>query len=204
MFFQQLRLILVAGVFVAPGAWASVVRIQVGDAAGLPLSDAVVMLQPASTRLAVKPLAGVQVSQAQRQFNPRVTVVTVGTAVTFPNFDTVRHHVYSFSPAKTFELKLYAGTPAAPVVFDKPGIAVLGCNIHDRMAAWIVVSDTPLYASSGTNGQAQIDEVPAGSYRLLLWHPGLAVATEVQSMVLNVGATDVSQRVTLGVTGALP
>ena len=63
--------------------------------------------------------------------------------MSFPNFDTVRHHVYSFSPAKTFELKLYAGVPNTPVVFDKPGIAVLGCNIHDNMAAWVVVADTP-------------------------------------------------------------
>jgi plastocyanin len=110
---------------------------------GKPLTDAVVMLEPAAVRLPVAPLAGVQIAQLKRQFAPQVSVVTVGTPVSFPNDDTVRHHVYSFSSVKTFELKLYAGVPNAPVVFDKPGIAVLGCNIHDQMVAWVVVVDTP-------------------------------------------------------------
>jgi plastocyanin len=184
------------------GAAASTVRVQVNDQSERPISDAVVMLQPVSVKLPVKPLQGIQISQAHRQFNPSVTIVTVGTAITFPNFDTVRHHVYSFSPAKTFELKLYAGTPAAPVVFDKPGVAVLGCNIHDRMAAWVVVTDTPLYARSGTGGRAQIDDVPAGSYRMLVWHPGLAIATEPVSVPLTIGAVDASPHVTLNLSGA--
>jgi plastocyanin len=129
------------------GGHAATVNVQVSAAAG-PLTDAVVMLEPAAGRLPVKPMSGVEIAQAQKQFQPRVTVVTVGTPVSFPNFDTVRHHVYSFSPIKTFELKLYAGVPREPVVFDKPGVAVLGCNIHDQMAGWVVVVDTPLFARS--------------------------------------------------------
>ncbi|MGZ5766445.1 MAG: methylamine utilization protein, partial [Caldimonas sp.] len=112
--------------------------VLVSDSAGRALADAVVMLEPTTGRLPTSPMVGVRIAQAQRQFSPQVTVVTVGTPITFPNLDTVRHHVYSFSPAKTFELKLYAGVPAAPVVFDKPGVAVLGCNIHDHMVAWVV------------------------------------------------------------------
>jgi hypothetical protein len=107
----------------------------------------------------------------------------------------VRHHVYSFSPTKTFELKLYAGAPHAPVVFDKPGVAVLGCNIHDKMAAWVVVVDTPLHARSGAAGNSQIEGVPPGAYRMRVWHPGPAGSTEPMSMPLNVGTTDVEQRV---------
>lgn len=79
--------------------------------------------------------AAAQVAQQGRQFVPQVSIVQAGTAVSFPNLDTVRHHVYSFSPVKTFELKLYAGTPSTPVVFERAGTAVLGCNIHDRMSA---------------------------------------------------------------------
>ena len=155
------------------GVQAASVGVFVGDPAGKPLLDAVVMLEPATGRLPVKPLAGVQVAQVNRQFAPQVSVVTVGTPVAFPNHDTVRHHVYSFSPAKTFELKLYAGVPNAPVVFDKPGVAVLGCNIHDQMVAWVVVVDTPLYARSAATGRAQIADVPPGNYRLRVWHSGL-------------------------------
>jgi plastocyanin len=102
-----------------------------------PLVDAVALLEPVGTKVAVKPMADAQISQAKRQFHPRVTLITTGARVSFPNFDTVRHHVYSFSAIKTFELKLYAGVPSMPITFDKPGVAVLGCNIHDSMAAWV-------------------------------------------------------------------
>jgi hypothetical protein len=96
--------------------------------------------------------------------------VQTGTAVQFPNRDEIRHHVYSFSPPKVFELKLYAGTPAAPILFDKPGEVVLGCNIHDHMLAYVYVVDTPWFAKSGKQGEAKIDNVPAGEYDLHLWH----------------------------------
>ena len=135
------------------GVQAASVSVFVSDPAGKPLLDAVVMLEPATGKLPVAPMAGVQIAQVKRQFAPQVSVVTVGTPVTFPNDDTVRHHVYSFSPVKTFELKLYAGVPNAPVVFDKPGIAVLGCNIHDQMVAWVVVVDTPLLRPQRRLGQ---------------------------------------------------
>ena len=124
-----------------------------------------------------------------------MTLVTVGTKVAFPNFDTVRHHVYSFSQAKTFELKLYAGVPAAPVVFDKPGLAVLGCNIHDRMAAWVVVADTPWFARTGADGIARIEGAPAGAYRIAAWHPGLPA--NGAPVVLNVQLGVAEQRETV-------
>ena len=179
---------------------AAALNLSFTDTAGKPLLDAVALLEPASGKVAVKPLADVEISQAKRQFSPRVTLITTGTRATFPNFDTVRHHVYSFSPTKTFELKLYAGVPGVPVVFDKPGVAVLGCNIHDTMAAWVVVADTPWFARSAANGHARIDAVPPGNYRLRLWHPGLAPGSEPAAVALSIGAADMEHAARLTVS----
>lgn len=180
-------------------AQAVSVAVNVTDAAGKPLALAVVSIEPVTGKLAVQPAAPTQVAQSKRQFVPRVSVVTVGTSVAFPNQDTVRHHVYSFSPTKNFELKLYSGVPAQPVLFDKPGIAVLGCNIHDQMAAWIVVIDTPFYALTSEDGHARVNAVTPGSYRVKVWHPGLPGNSDGVSQALTVGAADIEQAVRLDV-----
>lgn len=181
----------------AAPAHAASVAVAVTDAAGKALADAVVMLEPVNGRQPARPMPTAEISQSQRRFMPRVTVVTVGTGITFPNFDTVRHHVYSFSAAKQFELKLYAGVPNAPVVFDKPGIAVLGCNIHDQMAAWVVVVDTPHHAKTDASGQVTLTGVPAGAYRMRTWHPGLPDGTEPAPSAVTVGSADLSSTVRL-------
>lgn len=174
-----------------PVARAAGLTVNVSDAAGAPLVDAVALLERASGRAAVQPMADVQIAQAKRRFNPRVTLITTGTRVTFPNFDTVRHQVYSFSAIKTFELKLYAGGPGLPVVFDKPGVAVLGCNIHDSMVAWVVVADTPWAARSDATGRARIEGVPPGHYLLRLWHPGLTPNADPTAVAITIGTADV-------------
>ena len=171
-------------------AFAATVQVQVQDGAGKALPDAAVFLESPAAHALVKPAQGAEIAQINKQFDPRVLVVPQGTSVFFPNRDTVRHHVYSFSPTKTFELKLYAGTAANPVVFDKVGIAVLGCNIHDNMAAWVVVVDTPYFGRSAAGGAVVLNNVPAGSYRLRVWHPGLAVGAPAADQALVVGATD--------------
>lgn len=140
--------------------------------------------------------------QQGKAFVPDVLVVTRGTSVHFPNRDTVRHHVYSFSPIKKFELKLYAGTPANPVVFDKSGVAVLGCNIHDHMVGWVLVVDTPYFATTPTMGGVKLDNVPPGNYTLRTWHARLTVGTEAQGMPLRVTESGASTTVTL--TGLQP
>lgn len=183
---------------VMPLAQAAMVAVQVQDSAGKPLPGAVVFLESRDARQLAKPLASAEIAQVGRQFVPRVLVVPAGTAVTFPNRDTVRHHVYSFSPNKQFELKLYTGTAANPVVFDKPGIAVLGCNIHDNMTAWVVVVETPFFASSDAAGAASLRDVPAGSYRMRVWHPGLAVGAPAAEQALLVNANDVTLTYRLG------
>ena len=196
------RFSLLAALACAPAARAATVNVVVTDGAGNPLADAVVMLEPAAGRLPVKPMAGAQIVQHDLQFSPQVTVVTVGTPVTFPNQDTVRHHVYSYSAAKTFQIKLYSGVPHAPIVFDKPGVAVLGCNIHDGMVAWVVVTDTPLWARSGAGGRARIEGVAPGSYQMQVWHATLADGAPPASQALAVGAGDVDQRVKLATGGS--
>lgn len=148
-------------------------EVSVTGADGRPLAGAAVWVESREARAALKPATGVEIAQQDKRFVQPVTVVPVGTPVAFPNRDTVRHHVYSFSPAKPFELKLYIGTPANPVLFDKPGIAVLGCNIHDTMVAWVVVVETPWHGLTDAQGRVKLD-VPAGSHRLRTWHPGLA------------------------------
>lgn len=178
-------------------AFAVPVEVRVTDGAGQPLAGAVVFLESREAREQVKPLAGTEIAQADRQFQPAVSVVTVGTAVNFPNRDTVRHHVYSFSPAKRFEIKLYVGTPTQPVVFDQPGIAVLGCNIHDQMAAWVLIVDTPWYGRTGADGRFARADVPPGSYRLRTWHANLPVGATPADQALRVDAAGAQASVQL-------
>jgi len=195
------RLTSLAALALTAAAHAAGVDVVVTDPAGNPLEDAVVMLEPTGAHPAAKPMQGVQIVQHGLQFHPSVSVVTVGTPVMFPNQDTVRHHVYSYSAAKTFQIKLYAGVPHSPIVFDKPGVAVLGCNIHDGMIAWVVVTDTPLWARSAATGVAHVPDVPTGSYQLHVWHSSLAESTPAQLVPLTVGTADVGQRVRLGPGG---
>ncbi len=179
---------------------AGALTLHLTDSAGKPLLDAVALLEPAGAKVPTKPMADVEIAQAKREFTTRLTLITVGTRALFPNFDTVRHHVYSFSPIKTFELKLYAGVPNVPVVFDKPGIAVLGCNIHDNMAAWVVVADTPWFARSAATGRARIEALPPGAYRLRLWHPRMSGAPEPTTAAFTMPAGDAEHSVRLAVS----
>jgi plastocyanin len=154
----------------AQAAGAADVKALVRTPAGQPVADAAVVLEP----LASAPARGharATIEQHDSEFVPYVTIVQAGTAIDFPNHDTTRHHVYSFSPPKQFELKLYKGKPSRPVVFDRPGEVVLGCNIHDWMEAYVLVVASPYFAKTGADGNAMIANVPAGRYRLRLWHP---------------------------------
>jgi plastocyanin len=145
-------------------------EVVVNDDHGKPVADVVVSLTPPGAAPTVHSATAVM-DQQNKEFVPHVLAVPVGTAVTFPNRDNIRHHVYSFSPAKRFELPLYIGTPAAPVVFDMPGVVVLGCNIHDWMVGYIYVVSTPYFAKTGEDGRARVADVPPGAYEARVWHP---------------------------------
>ena len=140
-----------------------------GDAAG----DGVVSLTPkdASQSLPPVPLAEAVMDQVNKEFVPHVLPVRTDTRVRFPNSDNIRHHVYSFSKPKIMELKLYSQGESNAVVFDKPGVVVLGCNIHDWMVGYIYVVDAPYFAKSGADGKAVVSGVPSGSYAMQVWHP---------------------------------
>nr|WP_316641640.1 methylamine utilization protein [uncultured Roseateles sp.] len=166
---------------------AAPLTVQVRNSLGQPLADAVVAVEVKGARRSGAATTVAQMAQKDREFQPNLLVIQTGTAVNFPNFDTVRHHVYSFSAIKTFEIKLYAGTPTAPVVFDKPGVAALGCNIHDRMSSFIIVVDTPLFGRSDAKGLVQLD-VPAGEHQLKAWHGGMGPEAGLQSQALTVAA----------------
>ncbi len=153
---------------------AAEVQIRVLDQQGVPLADAVAELQPAQAPQAPQASQAAtlpEVAQKDLTFVPFVSAVPKGSKVEFPNQDKTRHHVYSFSPAKVFELKLYAGKPEAPILFEKAGIVALGCNIHDYMQAFIYVGDSPYLAVSNNEGVSQLTAVPDGQYQLKVWHP---------------------------------
>jgi plastocyanin len=152
----------------APPGLAASVAVTVRDPLGNPLEDVVVWAMPKGTPPVRTRTAAVE--QRNKAFIPLVSVVQTGTLVNFPNRDEIRHHVYSFSPAKRFEIKLYAGTPVDPIAFDKPGEVVLGCNIHDHMIAYIYVVDSPWFAKTDRDGNARIDGLPAGEYDVNGWY----------------------------------
>jgi len=152
----------------APAAAAATITVTLKDATGAALENAVVWAIP-KTGPVPRPRPGA-VEQKNKTFIPLVSVVQTGALVSFPNRDEIRHHVYSFSPAKRFEIKLYAGTPVDPIAFDKPGEVVLGCNIHDHMIGYVYVVDTPWFAKSDREGRARIEGLPAGEYEVHARH----------------------------------
>ncbi|MDP3847408.1 MAG: methylamine utilization protein [Pseudomonas sp.] len=170
------------------------------DLQGQPLADAVVTLQ-GPLGVAISPAPAVM-DQVQKQFLPRVLAVRSGTRVSFPNRDDIRHQVYSFSPAKRFELRLYKGTPSEPVLFDKPGLVVLGCNIHDWMLGYIYVTDDPWFAVSDATGQLDFKQLPPGHYRVTVWHPQLADGLAQSSADIEVPAAGLQLKLPLAVTAA--
>ncbi|MBI2381707.1 MAG: methylamine utilization protein [Gammaproteobacteria bacterium] len=153
----------------APARAASIAA-QVVDESGSPLAFAVVHVAPLAGQVLPAPAEAV-VDQQDREFLPYVTAIQAGSAISFPNNDAIRHQVYSFSPAKSFELPLYKGNPHRPVAFEQPGVVALGCNIHDWMNAFVFVSATPWFAVTDASGKARLEGLPAGDYRIQVWHP---------------------------------
>jgi plastocyanin len=180
------RTFLIAGAMslAAPLA-AAPLTVRVVDASGHPVRDAVVTLYPAGTAARPAHAAGrFVVSQQNMQFHPFLTIVPVGSDVSFPNFDNTKHHVYSFSPAKKFELKLFAKDQSRTVHFDKAGVVALGCNIHDQMSAFIVVTDSAWTARTNAQGMVSFNDAPNAPGRLTVWHPYLrAPGGELQETV---------------------
>ena len=165
-------------------SFAASVDVRVQDVRGRAIREAVVYAEPEGRTLPLARKTAVM-DQKNRMFIPHVLPVQTGTAVRFPNSDDIRHHVYSFSAAKPFQLPLYKGTPANPEVFDRAGVVTLGCNIHDQMSAFIVIVDTPYFVTTAANGRASLRDLEAGRYTLRVWYPDMRDEPKPQSITLT-------------------
>ncbi|MGS2718574.1 methylamine utilization protein [Eionea flava] len=180
-------------IFLAMNA-ADAITLQVLDHQGLPLENAVVVLPSIAATPTTQPLV---MDQRNRQFSPSVLTASAGQLVAFPNSDNVRHHVYSFSRAKPFEIKLYSGTETSPIMFDSPGIIVLGCNIHDNMIGYILVSDGQWSAVSNNDGIIHLPEFTDNT-SATLWHPQMSDrGSDVHSVTLNPKKLSAEKQITI-------
>ena len=179
--------------FILLGIWILCVRAEAGsvvvtvkDGKGALVSDAVVYAKSNNPVASLEKKQAV-IDQRDKQFVPYVTAIQVGTSLIFPNSDNIRHDVYSLSPAKEFELPLYAGIPAEPVTFDKQGFVTLGCTIHDWMIAYVAVLPTPYFQVTGKDGRAMLKDLPAGQYSVEVWQPSLKGPPEKFAQHVDLG-----------------
>ncbi len=149
---------------------AAPVNVQVLDMAGKPVADAIVYAEGVAGTQLPQALKQTEIEQRGLKFLPLVSVIQAGSRISFPNNDKVKHHIYSFSPAKKFDQKLYSGAAAGVQVFDKAGTVVLGCNIHDRMVAYVKVVDTPIFGKTDGSGTVHLELPAAGKFTVKVWH----------------------------------
>lgn len=174
----------------APAARAGDVVFQVVNAKNKPVADAVITAYPPGLKSGAVRFSWLQqMDQRNLQFDPFVLIVPVGADVSFPNRDSVRHHVYSFSPTKVFELKLYGKDDTRSVRFERPGVVALGCNIHDNMVGFIKVVDTPFAVKTDAQGRAVLRGLPAGPAPVRIWHPYMKASGNEIARTLTVGAS---------------
>ena len=173
---------------------AADLNVSVQDPAAHGVAGIVLVAEPQFDLPAKRVNRTVIMDQRQKQFVPNILVIQTGTGVDFPNSDQIEHQVYSFSPAKTFQLSLYAGHKYPPIQFDRAGLVVVGCNIHDQMIGYIYVTDSPYFARSDEAGQWSAHELPPGNYRISAWHPRMqeSAATPLQMSVTVAEGTEAS------------
>jgi plastocyanin len=183
---------------------AAPLSVRVVDSSGHPVRDAVVTLYPSAGTRAPHGGGRYVISQQNLQSHPFLTIVPVGADVSFPNLDPTKHHVYSFSAAKRFELKLFAKDQSRTVHFDKAGVVALGCNIHDAMSAFIVVTDSAWTARTNAQGMAVFGDAPNSPGHLTVWHPYLRSPGGLFQQAVGVGQRSASFSVRLRPPAAMP
>lgn len=168
-------------------SWQAVaVNITVKNAKNDPMANAVVwLIAKNASKTNTSPDTLYAMSQKDREFTPRILVVPKNAKVEFPNADSIMHHVYSFSDAKTFELKLYKEHPKAPLVFEQTGVVELGCNIHDWMLGYIVVVDSAIFAITDAAGKVDLTAA-TGEYTLNVWHSGFGDISNVETKAVSI------------------
>jgi len=179
----------------AAAAGAADLRVAVTDSRGQPAQQVVVVARPVGDVGAGNAAKSATVTQQFQTFTPGVMPISVGTTVEFPNLDRMRHHVYSFSPAKTFEIHLYSGEDIPKVTFDAPGVITLGCNIHDWMTGYLYVTDAPYFAATDAAGVATLRNVPPGDYHLAVWHSKLDKEADEGTARVGTAPTSVDLKV---------
>jgi plastocyanin len=174
--------------------WAGQLVTHVSDNGGRAVADAVVTVTPlaaATTPPAVAPVTR-YIDQRDETFVPYVQVVRPGDRVVFRNSDGTRHHVYSFSPAKAFEFLLRPGENSPPITLDQAGLVAVGCNIHDHMIAYLLVSPERAQVTT-SRGQVVFEHLPAGRYVVKVWHPQLRPGQAPPDQIRSVGGEDDTQ-----------
>lgn len=180
---------------VAAQAVAADLRVRVTDQRGQAVADAVVgVLPPPGAPAAPSPAPRTHtVNQVSLTFVPYIEVLRPGDKVVFHNGDRTRHHVYSFSAAKSFEFMLSPGGNSQPLELERAGVIAVGCNIHDSMITYLYVSEAPWTARTGADGVATISGVPAGArYRVQAWQPRLRpgrAPSMAENVAIEEGAT---------------
>lgn len=189
--FSFTRLILIA-IFIYSSSiadsQAASLYVSTLDKNGAPMADVVVYATPLNGALppAAKTPPAV-ILQRDMQFSPYVTAIRAGTQIEFPNYDKMEHHVKSFSPAKEFEIKTYErGVTPAPILFDRAGLVVVYCLLHNWMRAYVLVLETPYFVKSDINGQLQLDHLPEGQYKIEAWHPNLGSIKPPLSQIISI------------------
>jgi plastocyanin len=182
-------LVALLGVLAGAAAPAATLVITVHAPDGRTVPGAVVTARPLDAAARKPAPVHALMDQVSRTFVPDLLVIPVGSTVTFPNSDSVSHQIYSFSPAKRFQLPLYHGTPYPPVRFEQAGVVTLGCNIHDEMVAYLLVTDAPYYGRTDAGGTWSV-EVPRGRYQISIWHPRLRDEAADLERELTVRDTD--------------
>lgn len=148
--------------------------VRVVDQHGAPVYQAVVeVARPQGNTLAAAFPWRSAMAQRDLAFVPGTLIVPVGANVAFPNLDTVRHSVYSFSRTGRFQIDLYGREQNRSQRFAVAGTAVLGCNIHDQMRGYIRVTNTPFANVTDAGGRTAIRSLGPGSYSITVWHPRL-------------------------------
>ncbi len=202
MSYRLFRRVAILGLVACPPVDAATVEVAVTNSDGMPAANAVVSLAPDSPSAAIPPHAPARsvIDQRHETFLPLVTVVRKGGEVIFTNNDTTMHQVYSFSPIRQFQFEIDEAQTSRPVLFDKAGVAAIGCNIHDNMVAYIFVADAPYAAVTNAAGRAEFRDIPRGAYRAAAWHPQMRIGRAPPPAQLTVGSETVALALALPLT----
>jgi plastocyanin len=178
---------------VCSAAWTTDLQVRVLQQNGKPLRGAVVTVHVIAASAGAPAPTHAIMDQLDLAFAPDLLVVPVGSTVNFTNNDKVSHEVYSYSSAHPFKLGLYRGNGHPPELFDRPGLVTLGCNIHDAMLAYVLVTDAPYYGMTGADGSWAQADIARGKYRIEVWSPRLAGAGQMLQQEITVSAGEHAQ-----------